>query len=118
MAKVIKRNIGPDWTLIGTPHENSMLNTARYDVQFPDGSVKPYPANIIAENILNNVDADGYHSQYLDGILEHSVSDSAVSKENMWTVTKRGNRRMRQTNSGWKFKIRWNDGTLSMLGLY
>ena len=61
MAKVIKRNIGPDGTLIGTPHENSMLNTALYDVQFPDGSVKPYLANIIAENILNNVDADGYH---------------------------------------------------------
>ena len=66
MAKVIKRNIGPDGTLIGTPYENSMLNTALYDVQFPDGSVKPYSANIIAENILNSVDADGYHSQYLD----------------------------------------------------
>ena len=49
MAKVIKRNIGPDGTLIGTPHENSMLINALYDVQFPDGSVKPYSANIIAE---------------------------------------------------------------------
>ena len=62
MAKVIKRNIGPDGTLIGTLHEKSMLNTALYDVRFLDGSVKPYLANIIAENILNSVDADGYHS--------------------------------------------------------
>ena len=60
-----------------------MLNTALYDAEFPDGSIKPYLANIIAENILNNVDAYGYHSQFLEGILDHSVSDSAVLKENM-----------------------------------
>ena len=55
MVKVIKRNIGPDGTLIGigTLHENAMLNTALYESQFPDGSVKPYLANI-----LNSGDAE------------------------------------------------------------
>ena len=62
MATVIKRNIGPDGTRIGTPHQNSMLNTALYDVHFSRGSVQPYSANILAENTPNSVDVDGYHS--------------------------------------------------------
>ena len=42
MAIMTERNVRPDGTLIGTSHENSMLNTALCYVQFHDKSVKPY----------------------------------------------------------------------------
>ena len=34
----------------------SVLNTIMYDVEILDGAVKPYAANIITDNILNQVD--------------------------------------------------------------
>ena len=46
-----------------------------YNMQFPDGTIKPHLANIIAENILNQVDEDGYHCQLLEGMLEHSKDE-------------------------------------------
>ena len=55
-----------------------------------------YSANIIAENILNSIDSDGYHSQFLEGILDHSVDSNAVAKKDMWIKTKSG-RRQRET---------------------
>ena len=71
--------------------KNPIMNTAIYDIEFPDGKTKEYGANIIAENILNQVDQDGCHSQMLEGILDHRKEDSAVSMENKWTTTRRGN---------------------------
>ena len=116
LAKMLKRSVGKDGELIGKDNEVLMLNTALYDVQFPDGTIKPYSANIIAENILNSVDSDGYHSQFLEGILDHSVGSNAVAKKDMWIKTKSG-RRKRETTVGWKFHVKWKDGTTTWVPL-
>ena len=70
LAKVIKRSIDSDGKVIGKYNEIPVLNTMLYDVQFPDGSIKPYSAKIIAENILMQADGAGLHHQLLDGILD------------------------------------------------
>ena len=57
--------------VIGDHNKNPILNTILYDVEFPDGAIKPYAANTIAENILASVYLDGYHSQMLECILDH-----------------------------------------------
>ena len=72
---------------------------------------KEHGANIIAENILNQVDQDGYHSWMLEGILENRKEESAVSMENKWTNIRRCNRSLRKTTVGWMFKIKLKDGT-------
>ena len=51
-GKVIQRTIGPDGKVTGTYDNNPFLNSIVYDVEFPDGQVKEYAANIIAENML------------------------------------------------------------------
>ena len=61
----------------------------RHDVQFLDDTIKPYSANIIAENILTQVHADGYHNQLLEVILDHSKDKQAMEKKDQWIVTKR-----------------------------
>ena len=71
MAKVIRRSIGPDGKIVGAFNENPMLNTLVYDVEFPDGTVKQYAANVIAENVLSQVDSEGHHNQTLDRIIPH-----------------------------------------------
>ena len=60
MGKVARRSLDADGRTTGTYHDNPFLNTITYNVEFPDGQVREYSANIIAENMLTHVDSDGY----------------------------------------------------------
>jgi hypothetical protein len=44
----------------GSYDSNPYLNSMIYEVEFPDGQIKEYAANIIAENMLTQVDSDGH----------------------------------------------------------
>ena len=48
IAKVLRRSVDKQGKVIGSPDENPILNTLIYDVEFPDGNIKKYPANVIA----------------------------------------------------------------------
>ena len=117
MAKVIRRSIGPDGKIVGAFDENPILNTLVYDVEFPDGAVKQYAANVIAENVLNQVDSMGYHTQALDRIVLHERMGNAVSKKDSHITTKRGVRKLRQTTIGWRFLCEWKDGSSAWVPL-
>ena len=74
-----------------------------YDLEFPDEAVKEYIANIIAENMLTQVDSDGFTMTMMEGIIDHKKdTDVAVSKNDMYVVTRRGQQRLRITTCGWK----------------
>ena len=92
-------------------------STILCDVEFPDGAVKPYSENIIAGNILNQVNADGYHHQIIDSILEHSKDKRVVEKKDKWIVSKLGNRSRWKSNVGWKFQVKWKDVPINWIFL-
>ena len=117
LAKVIKSSVDSDGKVIGNYNELPLLNTVLYDVQFPDGSIKPYSANLIAENILMQVDGDGLHHQLLEGILDHSKDKRAIEKKDKYFVSKHGRQSMHKTTVGWKFNIKWRDGTTKWVSL-
>ena len=56
--------------MAGTYDDNPFLNTIIYEVEFPDGQVKDYAANVIAENMLTQVDSDGFTLSMMDGIID------------------------------------------------
>ena len=60
MAKVSGITVGPDGKTIGTFHDTPIFNSIVYDVDFPDGEVKEYAANVIAENMLYKADNKGF----------------------------------------------------------
>ena len=70
-GKVNQRTIGPDGQVTGTYDNNPFLNSIMYDVEFPDGQVKEYAANIIAENMLTQVDPDGMSTTLMEAIVDH-----------------------------------------------
>ena len=117
LAKVIRRAVDDDGKIIGTFNSNPVLNTLMYEVEFPDGVVKEYAANVIAENILKQVDPNGRHSLVLDGIVGHRKDGHAVEKKDAFVVTKRGQRKLRQTTIGWHFEVQWKDGTTQWIPL-
>ena len=51
-----KRSRGQDGKTIGVVHNNPLFDTREYDVEFTDGSIENYAANIIAEKIFSQVD--------------------------------------------------------------
>ena len=117
LAKVIKLSVNSEGKVIGNYNELPVLNTMLYDVQFPDGSIKPYPENLIAKNILMQADSDGLHHQLLEVILDHSKEKREIEKKNKYFVSKRGRRSMRKTTVRWKFNIKWRDGKTKWVSL-
>ena len=116
-ARVVGRSKDADGNIRGQYDNNPLLNSLSYDVEFPDGAVKEYSANVIAENMYAQVDADGYTHTMLDSILDYKKLDSAVHRDDMYLTTRNGNRRMKQTTSGWDLQILWKDGTTQWIPL-
>ena len=110
-GRVVKRAIGPDGTTSGEYNENPILNSVVYEVEFPDGDVQEYAANVIAENMLSQVDSDGYSLSLIQGIVDHRSNSSAVPKSEKYIITQSGQRRLRQTTVGWKLLVAWRDGS-------
>jgi hypothetical protein len=111
-ATVIKRVLDEYGTAKGTYSANPMLNTQVYEVMFPDGELKKYSANVIAENMLSQVDLEGHEYNLLDDIIAHrSKGDEALKNEDGWHVDRKGRRSRRLTTRGWYFNVKWNDGT-------
>ena len=82
-------------------------------MEFSDGAVKLYPANIITENILNQFNEYRYHNQLINTTLEHSKNSRAIENKNKWIITKRGRKSMRKTTVVWKFRVKWKYGTIT-----
>ena len=62
----------PSGQVIGDYHDNPLLNTISYDIKFLDGTVREYRANVIAQNIYQQVNSNGHHHYVLDAVLNHS----------------------------------------------
>jgi len=59
LGVVVGRKRDADGNLVGTSRSNPFEDTAVYEVQFGDGSVQEYAANIIAANLYDQVDDEG-----------------------------------------------------------
>ena len=118
MGKVARRSLDADGRTTGTYHDNPFLNTITYNVEFPNGQVKEYGANIIAENMLTQVDSDGYSLSLMDSIIDHQRDPSqAILMEDKHLMTKSGQKRLRKTTKGWKLLIKWKDKSKAWINL-
>ena len=111
-GKVTRRALSPDGQVAGTYDDNPFLNTIIYEVEFPDGQVKDYAANVIAENMLTQVDSDGFTLTMMDSIINYERDDAiAIPKSNAYVATQRSRKRHRRTTVGWKLLVKWSDGS-------
>jgi hypothetical protein len=89
------------------------LDTRIYEVQFPDGHVLDYAANVIAESIYLQVDDEGNQFLLLQEIIDHKKDDLAVKMKDMWITSINGNKSIHLTTKGWKLCVVWRDGSTS-----
>lgn len=118
LGKVMRRALGPDGKTTGTYDPNPYLNSVIYEVELPDGAIKEVSANLIAENILSQVDDDGFSTRLLDAVIDYRKDSSlAVSQADQHVYTQSGQRRMRKTTVGWDLLVKWKDGSEAWLAL-
>ena len=108
-AKVIGQAKNSDGEVVGIYDEIPFLNTLVHDVQFSDGEIKEYVANIIAENIYSQVDSEGYQYQLMEKIIDHRRNGNVVEKDDLYITTKSGKRRMHHTTAGLDLLVQWKN---------
>ena len=108
-GKVIGRSVEPDGTIIGSYDDNPMLNSFLYDVEFPDGQVKEYLANVLAENMLTRVDRDGFSVTLLEAIIDYKKDESAINIADKYIITPKRRKTLCRTTQSWKLKVLWKD---------
>jgi len=117
-GKVKRRAVGPDGRTTGSYDDNPILNSIIYEVELPDGQIKEYAANVIAENMLSQVDSEGNSTTLIQAIVDYKKDEAtAVPKSDKWVITRRGQRRLRKSTAGWKLLVQWKDGSETWIPL-
>jgi len=103
-AKVTGRKQDEHGNPVGVAHNNPVLDTRVYEVTFPDGSVNEYAANLIIENIFQQVDEEGRQHLLFQEIMDHRKDHTALpfTPENIHKA---------KTTKGWFLQVLWKDGT-------
>ena len=110
---VKRQKIDEDGKPIGRSHNNPILDTRVYEIEFEDGRVREYAANLVAENIYAQVDSEGREYQLLEDICDHKSDGSAVQKADGMIQGKNGNLHKKKTTKGWQLLVNWKDGSSS-----
>ena len=111
-GKVRSRKRELDGSVKGRANPNPILDTRTYEVEFPDGQVTEYTANVIAESMYAQCDVEGNEFLLLDSIVDHHKDGDAVKMQDAY-IQHGSNRKLRQTTKGWKLCVEWKDGSTS-----
>ena len=87
-ATVKRRALDLNGEPIGIAHKNSLLDSRQFQVEYLNGTTEILSANIIAENILAQVDDQGQRQLLLDEIIDHRVSEMPKQKGAMNIIGK------------------------------
>jgi hypothetical protein len=102
-GRVSKRKRDADGNLIGKSATNPIMDKRMYVMTFLDKREAEYSANVIAENMLSMCDVEGNQFVIMKHILDHRKEETAVSKEDAFTWSRR------QKNVRVAFKILEDD---------
>eukprot|EP00804_Cyclotella_cryptica_P017681 CCRYP_017149-RB/>CCRYP_017149-RB protein AED:0.55 eAED:0.42 QI:0/0/0/0.5/0.66/0.5/4/0/308 len=100
----------PDGSLVGTAHANPAPTLVIYEVRFPDGRTEELAANVIAEAVYAQCDADGNQYVLLDAIVDYRKDPSvAVARNDQVSVADD----CQTPTRGWELCCEWKDGSTS-----
>ena len=118
MHKIVKRlklnNEGKD---VVNMNNNPLLGTRPQEVEFANGLTEFLTANIIAENLLEQVDEEGHRHLILDEIIDHRQDVNAIGTKDAFTKTPNGIKRRKMTTAGWKLCLQWKHGSTDWVSL-
>ena len=110
-ARVKRRAVDDEGRPLGVPSNNPLLDHRQYEVEFLDGRTEVLTANIIAENLLAQVDDEGHCHLMIDEIEDHRILNDAIPKSQGTYRTPSGIDKKKRTTRGWEIYVRWKDGS-------
>ena len=116
-AKVLRKSTNSQGETVGEHDANPLISTLSYDIQFNDGEIQQVGANIIAQNLYSQIDGFGNAFTMLEGILDHDVDGTQVTRDDSFVTTPSGAKRRRKSTQGWSLKVLWNDGSKAWVPL-
>ena len=115
MAKVVKKVKSDDQNKPDT--YNPLKDNSIYEVPFMDGTTEAISANVIAESMITDCDAEGYQYSLFNEISDHWKDGDTLNVADGFHVSKHGNKTPKRTTKGWKLLIEWKDGSMDWLRL-
>ena len=116
-ATVRKRVRDEDGQPVGVAHNNPMLDSRKYEVEYIDGHVEELTANLIAENLMAQVDEEGRRQMMLSSIMDHRTLQDAIPKSQGTYTNAYGVKRRKTTTRGWEILVEWRDGSSDWVAL-
>ena len=77
-VRVAKRSRGLDGEAVGHAHTNPFFDTSEYYMEFTDGSVEKYTANVISENMFTQVEDEFNQYLLINEITDHRKDNTAI----------------------------------------
>ena len=109
-GKVVVHKRGPDGEVKGVANTNPILDTRTYDVEFPNGEITEYSANVIAKNMFAQCDMEGNQFMLMAAFVDHKKDGHAVEIADGF-IQKGSNQCRRVTTKGWQLCVEWKDGS-------
>ena len=109
---VTKRACDNDGNPIGRANDNPILDSRQYIVKFEDGMEAELAANVIAQAMYAQCDAEGNQYVMFDSITDFRRSTTALTYADQKS-TKNGRTYMRRSTAGWQLCVTWKDGSTS-----
>jgi hypothetical protein len=116
-ARVTKRLKDKDGLPNGRAHNNSILNTRMYKVEYPGGHKASLAANVIAENMFAQVNDEGNRHVLFEKIIDHQTDGTEVKQQDAFLTTPNSNKRRRETMKGWELLIQWKNGSTAWVSM-
>ena len=104
-AKVTKRLRDANGTPISMANDNPILDTRIYEVEYLDGHRASLFANIVAENVLSQVDEHGNRYTLLDFIFDHRNNGSEVKDDDAFIESPIGGKKRCKATRGWEILL-------------
>ena len=100
LGRVINRKQNANGLLIGRKHQNPILDSSIYIIEFPDGKTQEISYNTIAEHLFPQVDSEGNHHQLFCEKINHHKKKGAIDKSDQYQH--HGNKHIKKkTITGW-----------------
>ena len=86
-------------------------------MDYVDGYIKELTANVIAENLISQVDEEGRRLMMLSEIIDHRSTADAIPIFEGTFVNQYGVERRKATTRGWELLVEWKDGSSDWISL-
>ena len=90
---------------IGRRHDNPILDSRIYEVEFSDGEKMALAEKTIEENMFAQVDEQGYRHIIMDEIIDLCTDRTQVSRDNIFVTLRYGTKRRKETTKGWQMLL-------------